>query len=505
MNEINKLKNKKSVGIDGISVQILKSCADILIQTITYIINKSIKEGKVPSSWKIAKVIPLHKKGDKSNPDNYRPISLLPCMSKLMERIIQLQLLNYLKANNILVPFQSGFRASHSTVTALIKVTDDWLLAMDEGMYTGALFVDLRKAFDVVDHKELLKKLSAIGQNGVALQWFKNYLSDRRIVTMVNDTLSDEKVLTHGVPQGSLLGPLLFVIFINDLSSVFRSCHVHLYADDTVIYYSDKNVNVIESVLNTELQALDKWMSHNKLLVNYDKTVSMLLGTRHMLSKCDALNLKIRDIRIDKVKNTKYLGINIDNELKWDVHIENMCQKLSKLIGFLGRLRHVINESSLNTIYKTVILPHFDYGDVVWQSASKSSLFSLQKLQNRAGRIIMKVNPFSHVSNQHVHEKLMWKSLEYRYTKHLCTMVYKILNNLTPNYMTANITFKMSDYALRSNQNLNLPKPKTNNCKRTFFYRAVSCYNQLPIEIRNAATLRSFKILLNDHLERTHP
>ena len=181
--------------------------------------------------------------------------------------------------------------------------------------------------------------------------------------------------------------------------------------------------------------------------------------------------LKIRDIRIDKVKNTKYLGINIDNELKWDVHIENMCQKLSKLIGFLGRLRHVINESSLNTIYKTVILPHFDYGDVVWQSASKNSLFSLQKLQNRAGRIIMKVNPFSHVSNQHVHEKfkLMWKSLEYCYTKHLCTMVYKILNNLTPNYMTENITFKTSDYALRSNQNLNLPKPKTNSCKRTFF------------------------------------
>ena len=164
---------------------------------------------------------------------------------------------------------------------------DDWLLAMDEGMYTGALFVDLRKAFDVVDHKELLKKLSAIGINGVALQWFKNYLSDRRIVTMVNDTLSNEKVLTHGVPQGSLLGPLLFVIFINDISSVFRS---HLYADDTVIYYSDKNVNVIKSVLNTELQVLDKYpFIQNKLLVNYDKTVSMLLGTRHMLSKCDAL------------------------------------------------------------------------------------------------------------------------------------------------------------------------------------------------------------------------
>ena len=158
LNEIKKLKNKKSVGVDGISVQVLKSFADILSKPITYLINRSITEGKVPKQWKIAKVIPLHKKGDRSDPDNYRPISLLPCTSKILERLVQSQLLRFLQENNILSSVQSGFRAKHSTVTALVKVLDDWMMAMDRGEYTGAIFVDLKKAFDTVDHKVLLKK-----------------------------------------------------------------------------------------------------------------------------------------------------------------------------------------------------------------------------------------------------------------------------------------------------------------------------------------------------------
>ena len=498
MREINKLKNKKSCGVDGITVQVLKSCVDILIKPITYLINKSITDGKVPIRWKIAKVIPLHKKGDKSNPDNYRPISLLPCISKVLERIIQIQLVSHLHANNILDSMQSGFRARHSTVTALVKVTDDWLMAMDEGRYTGAVFVDLQKAFDTVDHQVLLNKLYSIGLDEMSLQWFESYLSERRIVTMINNVMSNERVLTHGVPQGSLLGPLLFTIFINDLPKIFNLCHVHLYADDTVIYFSHKCPTVVESVLNDEMEYLDKWMSRNKLLINYTKTVTMLIGTRHKLSKCNVLNVKIRDTNIVKVDSTKYLGINIDNELKWDAHINIMCQKISKLIGFLGRLRHIINESDLNLIYKSIIIPHFDYGDMVWQSATKSSLSLLQKLQNWAGRVIMKVNPYSHTSNQHVHDTLNWDFLDCRYKKHVCTMIFKILNNYTPSYMSNNIKYRTYNYSFRSSRNLDLPKPNSNNCKRTFFYRGATQYNQIPEHIRNVTTLRSFHTLITD-------
>ena len=501
LNEIKKLKNKISVGVDGISVQVLKSFADILSKPITYLINRSITEGKVPKQWKIAKVIPLHKKGDRSDPDNYRPISLLPCTSKILERLVQSQLLRFLQENNILSSVQSGFRAKHSTVTALVKVLDDWMMAMDRGEYTGAIFVDLKKAFDTVDHKVLLKKLFDIGVRGLTLKWFENYLINRRIVTKVNNSISEEKHLTHGVPQGSILGPLLFCIFINDLPDIFKLSQVHLYADDTVIYFSHKNPNVVESALNTEMEVLDKWMCKNKLLINYTKTVSMLIGTRNLLADYNTLNVKIRNMILQKVKTTKYLGLHIDEELKWDIHINSMCQKISKLVGFLGRLRHIVNETSLNLIYKSVILPHFDYGDIVWQSAPKSFLSPLQKLQNRAGRIIMKINPFSHISNQHIHDTLGWEFLDCRNNKHLCTMIYKILHNFTPNYMSENITRRTLNYTLRSNQNLYLPKPKSNHCKRTFLYRGISIYNKLPNEIRSATSIRSFKILLNQYYE----
>ena len=192
--------------MDGISSYILKTCATEIFRIIAYLINKSITDGVVPCQWKIAKIIPLHKKGDKCQPDNYRPISLLPCVSKLLERVVQKQLLNYLNDNDILVKEQSGFRSKHSTTTALIKVTDKWLEAIDQGKCTGCVFVDLHKAFDTVNHQILIKKLSDIGVQVTSIIWFQNYLMKRRIRTSIGQTLSEELSLDYGVPQGSILG-----------------------------------------------------------------------------------------------------------------------------------------------------------------------------------------------------------------------------------------------------------------------------------------------------------
>ena len=205
LKEIFALKNKKSFGVDGISSFILKLCGPEIVKSIVYLINKSICEGVVPTTWKIAKIIPLFKKGDKANPDHYRPISLLPCVSKLLERVVQRQLVRYLSENNILAKQQSGFRSNHSTSTSLVKVTDDWLMALDNGLYTGTVFVDLQKAFDLVDHDILLSKLiSYTGLTGTSLEWFHSYLHGRRIRTSINNTLSSELLVTHGVPQGSI-------------------------------------------------------------------------------------------------------------------------------------------------------------------------------------------------------------------------------------------------------------------------------------------------------------
>ena len=500
LKEIFKLKNKKSVGIDGISTYIIKMCANELVGSITYLINKSIIDGRVPDKWKIAKIIPLHKKGDKLNPDNYRPISLLPCVSKLLERFIQIQLIEHLNINEILLPQQSGFRPNHSTTTALIRVTDDWLKAMDSGQYTGAVFIDLQKAFDLVNHELLLLKLKCLGIVDKSLDWFVSYLSNRKIITSLNNVMSEGRQVTHGVPQGSIIGPILFVIFINDLASSIDQCSYHLYADDTVLYYSHKDPNIVQSILNAELQNLGVWMNRNQLKLNCQKTVSMLFGTRRMLSKHDNLTLQMKNIAIEKVNSTKYLGVCIDNELKWNIHVEHMCSKIGKMVGFLGRLRYFVNEESLKIIYKSIILPHFDYADAIWQSTSKTSLDSLQKLQNRAGRIILKLNPYLHTPVLQIHDILGWNKLSCRQNEHMYIMMFKILHGLTPGYLKSDLVFKVYNYSLRSNGNLNLPKPKTNNCKRTFFYRGASMYNQLSLHARNSSTVQSFKLNVQDYL-----
>ena len=278
----------------------------------------------------------------------------------------------------------------------------------------------------------------------MSLNWFSSYLSDRKIITSINNITSNALPLKHGVPQGSLLGPLLFLIFINDLSDCFTKCSVHLYADDTVIYYSNKEVSIVQSTINIELRSLDAWMKRNKLLVNCSKTVSMLIGTKH-----NTLDLNFGGVKLSQVESFIYLGLHVDNELKWNLHVEHLCKKVGKMINYLGRLKHFINSSALKTIYNTVILPYFDYADVVWQSSTKTIIDQLQKLQNRAARIILGVNPYEHKSVIELHDLLNWEKLENRRKAHLLSFVYKTLHGMTPEYMLQTFVLKSSHYDIR--------------------------------------------------------
>ena len=294
------------------------------------------------------------------------------------------------------------------------------------------------------------------------------------------------------MPQGSILGPLLFIIFINDLSSVFNSTKIHLYADDTVLYVSHKDPRKVQSILQKELSNLDGWITKNKLKINYDKTVCMLFGNRHMLNRHDNLDLSIKGHDIKQLKNIKYLGFHIDAELKWDIHVHNLCEKAGRMISYLRRLRQFINTKNLKLIYQTIILPHLDYADIIWQSASGKYIDQVQKLQNRAARIILKIKPQLHFSVSSMHDILEWQTIRSRQNVHLLTMIFKILNDMTPDYLKENVFYSPQIYHLR-NKNLVLPKPRTNNCKRTFFYRGAKLFNGLPQEIRNSQSLASFK------------
>ena len=490
---IRSLRNTKSVGLDDISIFVLKLCAREIAPSITYLINFSLKSGIFPKQWKLAKIIPIHKSGDKESPSNYRPISILPCVSKILERIVQRQILAYLHKNNILSPAQSGFRPKHSTVTTLLKVTDDWLHAIDKKEYTGAVFVDLKKAFDTVDCDIIIKKLNRIGINGMSSAWIKSYMSDRVCRTLVNNELSSESNITCGVPQGSLLGPLLFIIYLNDLVNCVKSCQVQLYADDTVLYFSHPSIHNVETALQADLEKVNDWMSQNKLTVNHQKTVCMLFGSKVMLSKQNVLSISLQDSPLKQVRQFKYLGLICDENLDWNIHIDNMLQKIGKMVGFMGRLRRSLNESVVNLLYKSLILPYFDYGDIVYGSTFKRHTDRLQKLQNRAGRIILRIKPMSHFSVAEMHNALNWNLLDKRRHDHSLIFMYKITNNLTPEYLRNEFEAVTHSHSSRLGERFYLPKPRTEYLKKSFKYRCAKAYNELPVDIKSSSTLRAFR------------
>ena len=359
------------------------------------------------------------------------------------------------------------------------------------------MFVDLKKAFDTVDCDTLIKKLSRMGINGTPSSWIKSYMSDRICKTLVGSKLSSESIITCGVPQGSLLGPLLFIMYINDLVECVKTCQVQLYADDTVLYFSHPSTQNIELALNSDLENVYSWLCQNKLSVNCQKTVSMLIGNKHMLSKQNVLQISLHDYPVSQVRQFKYLGLICDENLNWNVHIENMLQKIGKMVGFLGRLRRSLSESVLNMIYKSIILPYFDYGDIVYNSAFKKDTDRLQKLQNRAGRIILKVKPECHVSVAEMHNALNWQLLDRRRHDHSLVFMYKIMNNLTPAYLRSEFRTVTSFYSSRLGERLFLPKPRTEYLKKSFKYRCAKAYNELPSDIKSSSTISAFKSKLS--------
>ena len=283
LDQLNGISVTKATGLDLIPAKLLKCGAPIIYRSLTHLFNMSLRTGKLPDQWKMAKVTPLFKKGSKSDMNNYRPISVLPIATKILERAVHAQLYGYLNENGLICENQSGFRSSHSTETSLLNVVDYILSNMDSGKLTGAIYIDLSKAFDTVDHVLLLEKLSKFGVNGLELDWMKNYLADRMQRTNINGHLSEASPVQIGVPQGSILGPLFFLMYVNDLPSVTKLCKVVLYADDTALFYAADDLQQIQNSLLSDFLLVSKWMDTNMLVLNVDKTKSMIFGTHQRL------------------------------------------------------------------------------------------------------------------------------------------------------------------------------------------------------------------------------
>lgn len=412
---------------------------------------------------------------------------------------MQYRCLKFLTEHKILSIYQSGFRKKHSTETAVVYLVDHILEHMDKQKLTGAAFIDLKKAFDLVNHKCLLHKLEHYGVRGQSLKWFEDYLTTRSQRVQYGQDLSSSLHLDFGVPQGSLLGPLFFVIYINDLPLCIKNSSISMYADDTVIYFTGGDISTIKGALQEDLNCVEQWMTENQLVLNQSKTKGLLFGTRQKLGSTDAFVLQLQGKNIERVSKFNYLGTILDEQLIWKEHIDMVCSKVNKRLGLLSRIRSCLTLKAANCVYRSVIEPIFNYTDTAWGNLSIGCSKNLQQLQNRAARIILRLD-----SSRDNFDILKWTDLETNRKIHKCVLVFKCLYNLVPqylsNYFTRNSCFHTHN--TRRKSDLHLPKQKLSLGKRTFRFSGSVLFNSLPAHIKHTTSLSSFKSLVKDHLKK---
>ena len=392
-NIILSLKNS-AAGHDDVGASLLKLSIEHIVAPLTHICNLSLSEGVFPDQLKIANVVPLYKAEDSMMFNNYRPVSVLCVLSKIFEKIMFTRVQVFLNELQILYKYQFGFRKGHSTYMAHIVLMDKLIHAMENGEYVIGIYLDFSKAFDTVNHAILLDKLHHYGIRGVAHSWFKNYLTNRHQFVTYNGAKSKLKVINCGVPQGSILGPLLFLIYINDLVSVCKSTMPIMFADDTSLFASGTDIHVIEDTINKELSNISTWLKVNRLSLNVKKTHFMMFtNKRYSIAK---IEIKIDNEPIEETTKTKFLGVIIDNKLTWKDHIMYISGKISRGMGIIIKSRKFLYKQTLLNLYYSFIYPYFIYCNQVWGNTYKTYLQKLTLLQKRIIRIIAGVHPLTH-------------------------------------------------------------------------------------------------------------
>ena len=434
LDTINNLESK-STGPQSIPVDLLKLIADLIVLPLCKIINNSFSSGIFPDALKVCKVVPIHKGGSMDELNNFRPISLLSIFDKIIEKLMHKRLYKFLETHNILFENQFGFRKNNSTSLALIQITEKIKETIDNKKFGCGIFIDLRKAFDTVNHNILLNKLEHYGIRGFALNWFNSYLSNRKQYVFHNGESSNLQPITCGVPQGSVLGPILFLLYINDLPNISNILQFYLFADDTNIYYEAENLDKLELVINKELKKLHTWLIVNRLSLNIDKTNFVVFHPYNKPLK-KHITLKIYKKAISEKEQVKYLGITIDSTLSWRNHIDNVSNKISKTVGLLYKIRYFVDIKIIKTLYYSLVYPHLIYGIEVWGSAAETHLNKLLILQKKIVRLICysdkRQADYSFSPSNPLFYKLEIHKIHDIFKINLSKFIFKCLNKMTP-------------------------------------------------------------------------
>ena len=429
---------------------------------------------------------------------NYRPVSVLPVFSKLLERLMYNRLIDYINENQILYKYQFGFQKGKSTFMALIVLLDKISAALENGDFVIGVFLDFSKAFDTVDHNILLEKLDFYGIKGVTYKWFEDYLSERKQYVTYNGITSDMEVIKCGVPQGSILGPLLFLLYINDLAMVSNACFPILFADDTNIFITGKCIDEMCTKMNDELDKIQSWLNCNKLSLNVFKTHYMIFTPRN---KCiDGTDLRINDTSIQRVYVTKFLGVLIDSKLNWKNHIDYICKKIAKCIGILLKARKKLHRSSLISLYYSFAYPYLIYCNHVWGNSYKTNLEPIVLMQKKLIRIIT-CSPYrAHTGPLFFANRIISVTQINIYM--VGTYMYKCLNesvsSFSSNYFIQNSS--IHEYSTRSANKLHIPFGRLDIRNFSIRIHGAKVWNSLPSFVKQSRSLDIFKNTLRKHL-----
>ena len=460
---LKRLDPNKAVGADGIGGKLLRMVAPGICRSLTSLYNSSLKSGQVPRECKVANVTPVPKGGDKEDVVNYRPVSVLPVVVKVFEALVHEQLYNYLQQQSLLAySAQFGFRPGHSTQDALVSMVEEWRESMDEDKLVGSVFIDLSKAFDMVDHSILLLKMERYGVMEKELSCLRGYLSDRRQRVCVGVAKSEWTEVKRGVPQGSILGPLRFILYANNLPQVTKNSTVTQYADDTTLTVVADDAASLELQLNEDLSRVRKWADDNKLLLNTRKTQLLLLERKRKDRKLSNVKVSMDGEELERSRLVKCLGVILNDALTWREQVESVRRKCFTALAKLRRLKMVL-PSQTKQVYNALVLPHLDYCSVVWQECSAVLAKKLERVQNYGMRLILSRPSRTH--SEELREELGWKTLATRRNMARMMLVHRCVVGQAPAILCERVA--INNHVTRGINKLLLRRPNSDffkNC-----------------------------------------
>jgi hypothetical protein len=497
------LNTSKATGPDGISAKMLREAAPAITPSLTRLINMSLRLCRVPTLWKRANVVALHKKLDRSSVSNYRPISLLSCTSKVMETCIFKYVFNYIRDNSLLTKLQSGFMPNDSTVNQLVHIYHMFTEALDKKKDVRVVFCDITKAFDRVWHDSLIFKLKKLGIKNDLLHWFKDYLSHRQQRVVINGEHSSWGHIKAGVPQGSVLGPLLFLVYINDITENINT-NIRLFADDTTLFVTVDDPVESNNILNADLSTLREWANKWLVLFSPPKTKALTLSLKPIDPGYQPLEMG--NSVLSDVNEHKHLGITLTKNVSWSSHIANTCASASKRLDIMTGLKHRLDRRSLEIMYMSFVRPLLEYADVLWDGCFERDAESLELVQRRAARIVS--GAIRGTPTVNVYKELAWEPLSKRRERHKLIMFFKIVNGMTPASLSDLLLPRVDErtrYNLRNTADFTNFACRTETFKRSFFPSTTILWNSLPVCIRNSTSIREFKRHLNQDIPQLKP